>query len=225
MDGKYDSAVIVWRSVRVWIKSLANNINFVSHLSMHDLKILEDFNLERPHISMRPSKIVKWSRPPSGWVKLNCDGSCRGNRGNSGGGGIIRNWNGLVKGAFSAHYGVGTNSGAEMKAILDGIRLCKRLHLSNVIIESDSQIIVDWLCMGKCSVWYLWDFWEALRKELEGLNFVVVHQLREGNSAADFLAREGEMGLNVTYNGNQDFPRFLKGIVRLDFLGILYLRR
>ncbi|XP_035549761.1 uncharacterized protein LOC118349436 [Juglans regia] len=111
-----------------------------------------------------------------------------------------------------------------MKAMLDGIRLCKRLHLSNVIIESDSQIVVDWLCMGKCSVWYLWDFWEALRKELEGLNFVVVHQLREGNSAADFLARKGEMGLNVTYNGNQDFPRFLKGIVRLDFLGIPYLR-
>ncbi|KAF5462658.1 hypothetical protein F2P56_018646, partial [Juglans regia] len=99
-----------------------------------------------------------------------------------------------------------TDGRAEMKAILDGIRLCKRLHMVNVIIESDSQIVVDWLCKGKCSVWYLWDFWEVLRKELEGLNFVVVHQLREGNSAADFLAREGEMGLNVTYNATKIFP-------------------
>ncbi|XP_035540358.1 uncharacterized protein LOC118344262 [Juglans regia] len=100
MDGKYDSAVIVWRSVRVWIQSLANNINSVSPLSMHDLKILEDFNLERPHISMRPSKIVKWSRPPSGWVKLNCDGSCRGNPGNSGGVALLEIGMVWLKGLF-----------------------------------------------------------------------------------------------------------------------------
>ncbi|KAK4841816.1 hypothetical protein QYF36_010944 [Acer negundo] len=48
-------------------------------------------------------------------------GSCRGNLRNKGGGGIIRDTNGMVKEAFSTHYRDGTNNGAELKAIVDGI--------------------------------------------------------------------------------------------------------
>ncbi|XWS40358.1 hypothetical protein CRYUN_Cryun18bG0134200 [Craigia yunnanensis] len=76
-------------------------------------------------------------------MKLNCDGSCCGNPRNSGGGGIIRDNNGVVKAALSAHFGNETNNGAEHKAILEGIRLCNQLQLFNVFIETDSYIVVD----------------------------------------------------------------------------------
>ncbi|KAF5464979.1 hypothetical protein F2P56_015014 [Juglans regia] len=71
--------------------------------------------IERPRIRANEVKIVTWSKPPSGWVKLNCDGSYRGNPGNSGGGGIIHDSNGVVKAAFSTHFGNGTNNCAELK--------------------------------------------------------------------------------------------------------------
>ena len=164
--------------------------------------------------------LVGWIKPLCGWIKLNCDGSCRGNPGNSGGGGIIRDCDGMAKAAFSSHFGNGTNNSAELKAILEGIRLCKRLLYFNVIIESDSRIVVDWLRKGRCTLWYLWDFWEDLVAELEGVTFMVLHQYKEGNSAADFLAREGEMGKNIIYDDQHLLPRFLKGVLRIDRLGL-----
>ncbi|KAG6729530.1 hypothetical protein I3842_01G032600 [Carya illinoinensis] len=108
--------------------------------------------LQCQNIISRPGRIVKWSRPPEGWFKLNCDGSCRGNPGNTGGGGIIRDSHGLVKGAFSTYYEYGTNNSAELKAIVEGVRLCKRLHMNNIIIESDSKIVVDWIRKRKCTL-------------------------------------------------------------------------
>ena len=99
------------------------------------------------------------------------------------GGGIIRDNNGVVKTTFSAHFGNGANNGAELKAILEGIRLCKQLELFNV---------VDWCQKGRCTLCYLWDFWVELKRELQGVNYVVMHQYQEGNNAIDFLAREGE---------------------------------
>ncbi|KAK0598498.1 hypothetical protein LWI29_035225 [Acer saccharum] len=80
----------------------------------------------------------------------------------------------------------------------------------------NSRIVVDWLRKGSCTLWYLWDFWEDLVAELEGVNFMLLHQYREGNSAADFLARDGEMGKNIIYEDPDLFPRFLKGVLRID---------
>ena len=76
-------------------------------------------------------------------MKLNCDESCCGNTGNSGGGGIIRDNNGVVKTAFSVHFENETNNEAELKTILEGIRFCKQLQLLNVFIETDYCIVVD----------------------------------------------------------------------------------
>lgn len=124
---------------------------------------------------------MAWKKPPEGWFKLNCDDSCRCNPGNSGGGGVIRDETGRVKGAFSACFGIGTNNEAEVRAVREGIALCKKLNFVNMIIESDSKLVVNWLRRGKYTVWYLWDFWEELLKDLVGLNVLVLHQFREGN--------------------------------------------
>ncbi|KAI9191517.1 hypothetical protein LWI28_009422 [Acer negundo] len=188
------------------------------------MKILQDLQIDPPVQRLRRHRLVAWQRPPAGWFKLNCDGSCRGNPGSSGGGGVIRDDVGTVRGAYSAHFGHGTNNGAELRAITEGIALCKRLNLFNVIIGSDSKVVVDWLRAVKCTLWYLWDYCDDLLKALEGVNFMVVHQIREANQAADFLARQGELGGNLTYEGHQNLPRFLRGVMCLDKLGFSCLR-
>ncbi|KAK0586367.1 hypothetical protein LWI29_005771 [Acer saccharum] len=144
--------------------------------------------------------------------------------GSSRGGGILRDANGYFKGAFTSHYSVGSNNRAELKALFDGIRLCKRLSYSSVIIVSDSKIVVDWFRVGKCTLWYLWDFWDGCIKEMQGMNVRIVHQSREGNQAADFLAKLGESGSNVIYEEFQELPRLLQGIVRIDRSGLPAIR-
>ncbi|KAI9197531.1 hypothetical protein LWI28_000037 [Acer negundo] len=136
---------------------------------------MKAFQIQHQSVYARPGKIISWAKPPVCWIKLNCYGSYRGNLGNSGGGGIIRDCHGMAKAAFSSCFGNGTNNSAELKAILEGIRLRKRLLYFNVIIESDSRIVVDWLRKGSCTLWYLWDFWEYIVAELEGVNFLVLH--------------------------------------------------
>ncbi|KAL5984394.1 hypothetical protein ACLOJK_018498 [Asimina triloba] len=80
----------------------------------------------------------------------------------------------------------------------------------------DAKIVVDWFRAGKCTLWYLWDFWDECIKEMRGMNVRFIHQFREGNLAADFLAKLGESGSNRIYEDLQDLPRLLRGIIRID---------
>ncbi|KAJ0095450.1 hypothetical protein Patl1_15067 [Pistacia atlantica] len=54
--------------------------------------------------------------------------------------------------------------------------------------------------------------------------FTINHQLREGNSAVDFLARQGEEGNNNTFLDFNSLPRKLKGILWLDKAGLPQIR-
>ncbi|KAK4844984.1 hypothetical protein QYF36_026727 [Acer negundo] len=117
---------------------------------------MKEFQIQHQSVCVRPGKIISWAKPPADWIKLNCDGSRRGNPGNLGGGGIIRDCHGM----------------------------------------------------------------EDIVAELEGVNFMVLYQYRKGNSAAYFLAKEGEMGKNIIYEDQHLLPRFLKGVLRVDRLGL-----
>lgn len=200
MEGLKISAMQVWTSVKRWLKKIAGELKVHRHLNKQDLYLLKELNLEMPRFVAQKCLLVKWSKPPSGWIKLNSDGSSRNNAGSLGGGGILRDMDGNFKAAFSAHFGVGTNNGAELRAMLEGIRLCKRLSFFNVIIESDSKLVVDWVRSGNCTLWYLWDYWNEFISEMQGMDIRVLHQFSEGNQVADFLAKQGELGSNIIYD-------------------------
>ncbi|KAG2696624.1 hypothetical protein I3760_07G066400 [Carya illinoinensis] len=63
-----------------------------------------------------------------------------------------------------------------------------------------------------------------LRALLQGVR-LVVHQFREGNQVADYLARKGEEGLMWRYCPSDRLPRELRGILKLDVLGFPLLRK
>lgn len=100
------------------------------------------------------------------------------------------------------------------------IRQYKDLGFDNIVIETDSELVVGWLKMNSCSAWYLWDYWERLEEALQGMNFTIIHQYREGNQAVDFLARQGENGITQCYLTSEHIPIKLRGFIRLDKLGL-----
>lgn len=80
----------------------------------------------------------------------------------------------------------------------------KKNSYSNVIIESNARVIMDWFTAGNCTLWYLYDFWKDCIKEIRGMNLKFNHEYREGNQAADVLACIGESDHNEIYDNVQN---------------------
>ena len=97
----------------------------------------------KQHIRDRQSKkkvdrVGKWSPPPLGTLKINTDGSSRGNPGQAGVGGIGRDSLGKVIFFFSEYKGIKTNNYMEALAILLALERGCALGWSKIICESDS---------------------------------------------------------------------------------------
>lgn len=86
---------------------------------------------------------LKWTSTAFGFPKLNVDG-CSLDPSECGGGGVIRDTQGALIAGFSTFYGWETNTMAEVRALLDGIRLCIKLQLDRIEIGTYSQLLVHW---------------------------------------------------------------------------------
>lgn len=87
---------------------------------------------------------LKWTPTTLGFPKLNVDGCSLGNPGECGGGWVVRDTQGALIAGFSTFYGWETNTTAEVRALLDGIRLCIKLQLDRIEIGTYLQLLVHW---------------------------------------------------------------------------------
>ena len=97
----------------------------------------------------------KWEPPPSGWFKLNFDGAARGNPGIAGIGCIVNDDGGKWIGKLASPIPPTTNNMAELEAVHKGIQICISLGVTKVIIEGDSQIILNALRKRETPNWSL----------------------------------------------------------------------
>ncbi|XP_042964742.1 uncharacterized protein LOC122298965 [Carya illinoinensis] len=130
----------------------------------------------------------------------------------------------LLHTAYSVFLGQGSNNFAELRSLLEGVRRCHQLGFRRVEIEVDSQLLVRWCTKGECNIWYLEDFWEELWGLLGSMEFRMQHVFREGNVVVDFLAKRGAGGLNRDWSVNDSLPDQLRGLLRMDRIGLPYLR-
>ncbi|GAB2274555.1 hypothetical protein Dimus_039093 [Dionaea muscipula] len=90
------------------------------------------------------SERVRWERPPSGFYKLNFDGSARHQLYLAGAGCIIRDDTGSPVVAASYRLNRFNVSMAEAEALLKGLELAKRLNnIRYLYIEGDSKEVID----------------------------------------------------------------------------------
>ena len=134
-------------------------------------------------------KSCKWIPPPKGWAKLNFGGAARGNSGKVGIGIIINNDKGewIAKKAFSIFPT--SNNLVELKALEEGLKICSDLGLSKIVIEGDSQIILNAIRKKTTPNWVLNSRLEWIILLLDHFEDIKIeHIYREGNGKADSLA-------------------------------------
>lgn len=116
------------------------------------------------------------------------------------------------------------NMVAEGRALVDGLQLARQLHLHKVLIESDSQVLVNWLKSGICTFWYMLDFWEEIKEIFWILECSLSHIFREANMVADHLVKERANGRIRIITSKNVGPGTLRGLLWIDAWELPYLR-
>ncbi|GLJ53914.1 hypothetical protein SUGI_1151850 [Cryptomeria japonica] len=80
-------------------------------------------------------KNIKWTPPSSGCLKMNFDGACRGNSGESGYGEIIHDESNDLVGAKYGPMDVSTNKIVEVSALKVGLEWCVENRIHKVMIK------------------------------------------------------------------------------------------
>lgn len=191
-------------------------------ISIYTKEIFEAFKAGQGNLTCY-GRVILWSLPLTGEIKLNTDGCYYESNNKSGFGGVFRDSSGSWILGF---YGKGDCSGcleAEIWAIYRGLTIILKKGMINVKVESDSSIVVQYLQRGPPSDHPQSHIMEEARRIATGTNTTFSHIYRQANQTADCLARLGsqqEDDLIVTRN----VPLAAREFVMSDALGVGHLR-
>lgn len=157
-------------------------------------------NLNNRSSQQHQTPATSWTPPPINMFQLNFDVASRGNPGQTGFGGAIRDSQGVPLITFHGSIGWNTKNAAELEGLWRGLTIAQEHGLSPLIAEGDSQIIISMaskLMHGSpvhkvSSSWRLAPCLDLL------MHWFTTHQAitfkhirREGNKLADFLVNLG----------------------------------
>ncbi|XVE81616.1 hypothetical protein DITRI_Ditri15bG0079400 [Diplodiscus trichospermus] len=102
------------------------------------------------HRRNSPNHEDSWKAPPSGWIKINCDGSFKPSLGKIGFGVVIRDHDGLLLDEKNGVVNADCPLVVETQAIKEGTHLALMKKLDDVEIETDSPLVYsDIVSTGK----------------------------------------------------------------------------
>ncbi|XP_058071222.1 uncharacterized protein LOC131220289 [Magnolia sinica] len=150
---------LIISKVSHWLREIGSSILDLDKYSMAESIILQALMINRSNLhSAGKLIIVRWTKPPKDRLKLNIDGSSRGNPGESGGGSVCKDHLCRIIIAYHRYYGSASNTVVEAQAMLDGLNICSNLGLANIIVETDSKLIAnateDSLAPNPWNIWH-----------------------------------------------------------------------
>ncbi|XP_075658874.1 uncharacterized protein LOC142628714 [Castanea sativa] len=214
-------AVIAW--------SLWNNRNNVVHGGLCKgqevlIKAVGEYVEEikqvmHPWVRMPPPIAGSWSPPKKGWYKINTDGAVFSEVGCSGIRVVIRNDRGLLMGSMCKRVELPLGAlEIEARAVEEGVLLAWDLGLKKIILESDSQIVVNALLEHNRPPSSILKVVEGAKMELNCFNaWEVSHTRRSCNSTTHILARHAKL-VNDCIIWVKDTPPLIDAQVQHDVL-------
>jgi hypothetical protein len=155
----FKSASRNWQEVWSKIHSNIKETIYLHHWMDQDLNcpmnehlILNSWQLNFPPSLSVPSPGLTsktspshWEAPQRGFYKINFDGASKGNPGPAGYGAAIHNNKGEILHITARNLGHNTNNAVEIWGLLKGLQAAKEQGLSLLIVEGDSQIVINLL--------------------------------------------------------------------------------
>jgi ribonuclease HI len=175
----------------------------------------------------KSTTLIGWQHPPTGYAKLNTDGSGLGNPGPASSGGLLRDCNGNWIGGFSHKLGITNSLAAELWGIRDGLLLARDLNIRKLIVESDAKSVVELLkpvasdIFGSHPYSVLINDCRCLIQSFD--EATIQHAHRESNFCADLLAKEGH-NLAKPFSVFSYPPHFVVSQLLADIWGVSYPR-
>jgi ribonuclease HI len=125
-------------------------------------------------------------------ARLSTDGGSRGNPGPAAYGYVLESDDGTVLAAHGEAIGVATNNVAEYRGLLEGLRKAVELHVDELEVVSDSELVVhqmrgEWK-IKKDTLRALWEEAQDLAGDIGTVRYTAVR--REHNELADRLVNE-----------------------------------
>jgi ribonuclease HI len=186
------------------------------------------FSISPVHNQVTKSNtLIGWLPPPSGFMKLNTDGSVLGNPGKASAGGLLRDSNGKWIHGFAHNLGITNSLAAELWGLRDGLLLARNLNITKLIIEIDAKSVVDLLHNAHTNQISSHPY-SALINDCRCLMLdfetaTIHHAHRESNYCADILAKEGHRLLDhIVYFVFP--PHFVESQLMADIWGVSYPR-
>ncbi|GKV28437.1 hypothetical protein SLEP1_g37496 [Rubroshorea leprosula] len=166
----------------------------------------------------------KWAKPPPNVIKLNTDGSAKGNPGISAAGGIFRDHHGNWKLGYARKIDWSNCLAAELWAIRDGLQLAIMHNFSHIIVESDSLVAIHLLHEPPPPSHNLSPLIFDCRELLQLIHHAELkHVVRESNMAADQMAKLGH-GIDQDFVTFESIPFSVKQYCIADMMGIEFPR-
>ncbi|KAL2228320.1 UNVERIFIED_CONTAM: putative ribonuclease H protein [Sesamum indicum] len=170
------------------------------------------------------TKIIKWTKPEPGWVKINTDGASKGNPGRAGAGGIARDEEGATTFAFYEILGETNNTFTEVFALFKALQLCRADNITWIWIEVDGNCILHLVQQSEKAHWFLKHMLTHICLMLKKVEYKITHIYREGNKAADYLANLACSTNSSKLLKGKELQGQLVGIIECDRQGIPYIR-
>lgn len=183
----------------------------------------------KAHDSWQPKKsktvegrVIKWSPPGEGWLKLNCDGAVVDFGARAACGGVFRGSGGEFVLGFAKGVEAASITEAELQAILVGLRLSIQKRFDKVCVETDSMTACK-LINSRCSPLHpCYNLVEDIRSSLAHMGIgAVTHVLRESNQVADGFAKFG-LSLQSSCQLFEVLPNFVSIAFKADVTGTMF---
>lgn len=98
--------------------------------------------------------------------------------------------------------------------------LCYQLGLHDLVVETDSLLVVNWLNQKKKPPWQHIELWYDILSLSSFMNFQIIPSFRKGIGVADGLAKLGADGLDASFSSATQLRKHLYGIFLTDKSGL-----
>lgn len=178
-----------------WIKAWGDPFPYSISEMVQNPSCLDWCDLSVP-TSIKPAPDIPWAPPSPNGLKWNVDASYNPRLNRAAIGGVLRNHRGEFICIFSTPIPTMEINNAKVNAIFRAIQISLlndcRIHLDNMIIESDSLNAVRWCRSPDEGPWNLNFHLNLIRNTLiQNQSISLIHNPRSSNHVADALAKQG----------------------------------